>query len=107
MATVLTDKMRAALRIANTGEAITGEINDVIEACKADLAATGVETIDETDALIVRAITLFCRAEFNFNGKGEQYRQSYDLQKMSLCLDMDYNGGRVSKTDTQDAGAGA
>ena len=91
MATVLTEKMRAALRIANTGEAITGEINDVIEACKADLAATGVETIDETD----------------FNGKGEQYRQSYDLQKMSLCLDMDYNGGRVSETDTQDAGAGA
>lgn len=106
MATTLTEKMRATLRISNTGEAITAEINDVIEACKADLAAVGVEKINETDALIVRAITLFCRAEFNFNGKGEQYRQSYDLQKMSLSLDMDYNGGRVSETDTTNDGAG-
>lgn len=106
MATTLTEKMRAALRISNTGEAITAEINDVIEACKADLAAVGVETIDETDALIIRAITLFCRAEFNFNGKGDQYRESYDLQKMSLSLDMDYNGGRVSETDTTNDGAG-
>ena len=106
MATTLTEKMRVALRISNTGKAITAEINDVIEACKADLAAVGVETIDETDALIVRAVTLFCRAEFNFNGKGDQYRQSYDLQKMSLSLDMDYNGGRVSETDTTNDGAG-
>ena len=45
MTTTLTEKMRAALRITNNGEAITAEINDVIEACKADLAAVGVETI--------------------------------------------------------------
>lgn len=103
MATTLTEKMRDALRITSKGTAITEDINDSIEACKLDLAAVGVNSIDETDALIIRAIKLFCRAEFNFNGKSEQYRQSYELQKMSLSLDSDYNV-KVSETDTETTG---
>lgn len=99
MATALTDKMRAALRISSTSEAITTDINDTIEACKLDLKAVGVKRIDEADALIIRAVKLFCRAEFNFNGKGEDYRKSYELQKMSLSLDGDYN--TVTETDTE------
>lgn len=100
--TTLTDKVRDALRISSKSAAITTDINDSIEACKLDLAAAGVKNIKETDALIIRAIKLFCRAEFNFNGKTEQYRQSYELQKMSLSLDSDYN--TVSETDTAAAG---
>ncbi len=99
--TTLTEKVRDALRISSKGTAITEDINDSIEACKKDLAAVGVKRIEEDDALIVRAIKLFCRAEFNFNGKAEQYRQSYELQKMSLSLDSDYNtAAAVSETDT-------
>ena len=82
---------RNALRISNTGEAITAEITNSITACLLDLKAQGVAKLDQTDGLIIRAVTLFCRSEFNFNGKAEQYRQSYDLQKMSLALDIDYN----------------
>lgn len=89
--TTLTEKMRAALRITNKGELITEDIVDTINACKADLKAVGVKNINEEDALIIRAIKLYCRAEFNFNGKGEQYRESYNLQKMSLSLDSEYN----------------
>lgn len=95
----ITDKMRDALRISSKSEAITDEINDSIQACKLDLKAIGVKNIKDEDALIIRAIKLYCRAEFNFNGKGEQYRESYDLQKMSLSLDSDYNMA-VSKLDT-------
>ena len=101
MATTLTEQMRGSLRISSKNEAITTEINDTIEACKLDLKAAGVVNIDETDALIVRAIRLYCRADFNFNVKGEQYRQSYDLQKMSLSLDGDYNAAEVAETDTK------
>lgn len=99
--TTLTNKIRYALRISSTSAAITTDINDSIEACKLDLAAVGVKNIDESDALIIRAIKLFCRAEFNFNSKAEQYRQSYELQKMSLSLDSDYNTITVSETDTE------
>ena len=101
MATMLIEQMRAALRISSTSEAITEEIRDTIEACKLDLRAAGVVRIDETDALIARAIRLYCRADFNFNGKGAEYRQSYDAQKMSLSLDGDYNVA-VSESDTEE-----
>lgn len=62
--TTLTEKMRAALRISSTSEKITEEINDCIAACKADMKNDGVKVIKETDGLIIRAITLYCKAEF-------------------------------------------
>lgn len=91
MATTLIDTMRTAVRISSKAEAISEEIEGTIEACKLDLKAAGVVNIDESDALIVRAIRLYCRADFNYNGKGQEYREAYDLQKMSLSLDSDYN----------------
>lgn len=89
--TELTQKVRNALRISNTSEAITAEINDTIEACLQDLSAQGVVKLDQDDALIIRAVKLYARSEFNYNGKAEQFRNSYDMQKMSLALDIDYN----------------
>lgn len=100
-ATTLTEKMRAALRISSTNAKITEEINDCIAACKADLANDGVKTIDETDGLIIRAITLYCKAEFGYNDKAEKFRQSYDTLKMRLALSQEYNTPQVSETDTE------
>lgn len=75
-ATTLTEKMRAALRISSTSEKITEEINDCIAACKADLANDGVKRIDEKDGLIIRAVTLYCKAEFGI------YKQCGKIQKL-------------------------
>ena len=72
-ATTLTEKMRAALRISSTSEKITEEINDCIAACKMDLQDVGVKKLEETDALIIRAITLYCKAEFGYSDKSEQF----------------------------------
>lgn len=99
-ATTLTEKVRAALRISSTGEKITTEITDCIAACKADLKNDGVKVIDETDALVIRAVTLYCKAEFGYNDKAEKFRQSYDTLKMRLALSQEYNGAAVSETDT-------
>lgn len=87
----LITKARNALRISNTSEAITAEITDSVTACLADLSAQGIVNIDQTDALIIRAVTLYCRSDFNYNGKAAEFRNSYDMQKMSLALDTDYN----------------
>ena len=103
MATTLTEKMRKAVRISNTSEAITDEINDTIEACKKDMESVGIINIDEKDALIVRAIKLYCRAEFNYSGVGEKYRESYELQKMSLCMDMDYITEKQADTSSDES----
>lgn len=50
------------------------------------------ELIQHTDyALIIRAVTLFVKAEFNYQNAADRYRQSYEALKMSLCLAGDYN----------------
>ncbi len=99
MATILTEKMRAALRISSTADAITTEIEDVIEACKADLAKMGIKKISETDPLIVRAITLYSKSEFGFGDKAEQFRRSYDTLKSELSLDVDYITAEIEVSD--------
>ena len=105
--TTLTEKMRAALRISSTSEKITEEINDCIAACKADMKNDGVKVIRETDGLIIRAITLYCKAEFGFNNAAEQFRKSYDALKMRLSLSAEYNTApQVSETDTNSTESG-
>ena len=103
MATVLTDKIRDALRISSQAEAITTEINDCIEACKRDLQQVGVVNLDESDALIIRAITIYCKAEFGYSEKAQQFRQSYDSLKLALSLMEEYTA--VKETETEQEGA--
>lgn len=98
--TTLTEKMRAALRISSTSDRITEEINDCIAACKKDLQDVGVKRLDETDALIVRAITLYVKAEFGFNNNAEKFHDSYESLKIHLSMSSEYN--TVSETDTRE-----
>lgn len=105
MATVLVDKMRDALRISSNAEAITNEITDCIEACKRDLQQVGVVNLDESDALIVRAITIYCKAEFGYSEKAPQFRQSYDSLKLALSLMEDYTTEPEKKPEPEQEGA--
>ena len=99
--TTLTEKMRAALRISSTSAKITEEIEDCIAACKADLNNDGVKRVDENDALIIRAITLYCKAEFGYQNNAEKFRNSYDILKMRLSMSKEYNTvPDMSETDT-------
>jgi len=103
MATILTEKMRNAIRISCKAEPITEEINDCIEACKRELQEAGVVNLDETDALIVHTIKCYCKAEFGYSEKAQQFRQSYDNLKAALSLMEDYI--TVKKTETEQEGA--
>lgn len=104
MATKLTETIRAALRISSQAEPITAEINDCIEACKRDLQQVGVNNLDESDALIKRAITIYCKAEFGFSEKAQQFRQSYDSLKVALSLMEEYQKApeQNDQEETQD-----
>lgn len=104
MATKLTETIRAALRISSKAEPITAEINDCIEACKRDLQQVGVNNLDESDALIKRAITIYCKAEFGFSEKAQQFRQSYDSLKVALSLMEEYQKTpeQTDQEETQD-----
>lgn len=83
------EKIRLALRIKN--ESFNSEIAGLIEAAKADLKLSGVNKISDTDALIIRAVTLYCKAHFGLNnGDSEKYQKAYDSLKNHLCLSTEY-----------------
>ncbi|SHF16424.1 head-tail connector protein [Caloramator proteoclasticus] len=88
---MLLDKIKIALRI--DGNDLDEEILDLIYAAKADLKLSGVlETkIVDTDPLIIRAITTYCKANSSSdNNEAERYQKSYEMIKNHLTLSQEY-----------------
>lgn len=84
------EKVKKALRISH--DQLDDELLDLIEACKMDLSISGITVIDETDSLIIRAVTLYCKAHFGLlNPDSVKYEQSYVSLKIHLSLCGDYN----------------
>ena len=84
------EKVKLALRIKNNK--LDDDITDLIDACKIDLSISGVKKIDETDALVIQAVKLYCTANFGLDNKdSEKYQKSYDMLKNSMALCGDYN----------------
>ena len=89
----LLDDVKLALRISPDTTAYDGEVQDLIEAAKADLRLSGVDPakLDELDPLIKRAIVTYCKAHFGFdNPDAERLQRAYDMLKAHLTLSQDY-----------------
>lgn len=83
-------KVKKALRI--THDALDDEIQDLIDAALVDLNISGVENIIKTDPLIIRAVTIYCKAHIGLsNTDSEKYELSYRMLKTHLALCEDYN----------------
>lgn len=84
--------IKDSLRI--TGEDLNAEIEDLIEAAKADLILSGVleSKIAETDPLIKRAIVVYCKANFGYEDPkiSERFQESYISLKHHLTLSAEY-----------------
>ena len=83
MAETILEKVKTSLRISmNTFD---DELTDLIEAAKLDLGIAGVRNADleqgvtPTDALIIRAIVIYCKLYF-----------AYDEQKAQLSMATGY-----------------
>lgn len=88
------DDVKVALRIAATTTDFDGEINDLISAAIDDLKLAGVaaDKAIDTDPLIKRAITTYCKAYFGYdNPDASRFWRSYESLKMHLTLSADYN----------------
>lgn len=81
--------IKLALRIVSP--LFDAEILALINACKADLLVAGVGLIDESDALIQRAVVLYCKAHFGYNEESEKFDRAYEFLKKALCLSGDYS----------------
>lgn len=82
------DKIKLALRI--TTAAFDTEIEDLISAALADLGLAGVAKLDETDPLILRAVTTYCRANFGSPDDYDRLKAAYDEQKAQLQVATGY-----------------
>ena len=85
----LLEDVKTNLRISTS--ALNGDIQGDIDAALLDLHNAGVMAIGSDDPLIIKAVKLYCRAQNDFMGKGEQYSRAYEALKIALCLSGDYN----------------
>ena len=77
-------KVKTGLRLKEIDEAMREELEDLIEAAKLDLGIAGVENVDITDPLIIRAIVTFCKFSFGLPEDYDRLKASYDEQKAQL-----------------------
>lgn len=81
------NKVKTSLRITTTE--LDDELNDIIEACKADLKLAGINNIRESDPLIIRAVIIYAKANFSFSADNNKFQQIYDALKCSLRMAVD------------------
>jgi hypothetical protein len=87
----LLDDIKPQLRISANNTDFDGEITDLINGAKVDLQQAGLYSIDETDALIKRAIILYCKANFGYdNPEAARFQECYEMLKNHLSLSSDY-----------------
>lgn len=82
-------KLRAALRITHSN--FDGDIQGNIDACLLDLKRVGIPNPNQDDALIYKAVELYCKWQYDFGGKGDKFEQAYKSLSMGLALCGDYN----------------
>lgn len=92
MATTLLETVKKALRITHSG-LDEAEIVPLIEAAKKELEIAGVTQINEGDPLIIRAVTVYCKANFGYdNPDSEKFQSSFNSLKNTITQVGEYNG---------------
>lgn len=87
----LIDDVKQVLRVST--DSLDTEIQDLIETAKAEMILSGVDSdkIVDTDALIKRCVSLYCKANFGIgNEDSEKYQMSYEGLLKHLCVSTDY-----------------
>lgn len=82
------DSVKLALRISTA--AFDAELNTLIQAALMDMGVAGVTESDETNALILRAVITYCKANFGEPDEYDRLKRSYDEQKAQLVTATGY-----------------
>lgn len=81
-------KIKLSMRIIT--DLFDAEINNLIDAAMLDLGIAGVTNTALTDALVLRAVTTYCRMHFGEPDQYERLKASYDEQKAQLRTATNY-----------------
>lgn len=82
------ESVKLALRISTA--AFDAELNTLIQAALMDMGVAGVTESDETNALILRAVITYCKANFGEPDEYDRLKRSYDEQKAQLVTATGY-----------------
>jgi len=94
------ESIKNSLRIDGTD--LDVEVQDLIEAAVLDLSIAGVDPVKlaTPDALLKRAITVYCKANFGYDDPrvAERFEASYLSLKQHLTLSGEYMAGDASES---------
>lgn len=76
--------MRKRLRISH--DKTDDEIKDNIKAARLDMSRAGVSD-SKDNSLTDKAIELYCKAQFDYCGKGDQFQKNYEKLRDGLSLE--------------------
>lgn len=81
------EEIRKKMRISHAK--MDNDINDNIKAARLDMSRAGINE-SKDDALTDKAIELYCKAQFDYLGKGEQFQKNYEKLRDSMTLTEKY-----------------
>lgn len=86
---ITVEDIRKSMRISHTS--LDSDIQRNMDACLLDMKRVGINIVEnEQDALIGKAMEIYCKADFDYQNKGEQFRKSYESLRDALSLCGDY-----------------
>lgn len=80
-------EVRKKLRISHNQ--LDDDIQDDIDAALLDMDRVGIDTVNP-DKLVDKAVELYCKAQFNYLGKGEQFQKNYEELRNALSVSAKY-----------------
>ena len=94
---MLLTKAKEVLRLSST--VTDTEVTDLIKSAILDLRRLGVivpqtvtpSSTEDVDALLERAILLYCKANYGYNSDSDKFREAYEHLASALSLCSDYN----------------
>lgn len=89
--TAAAETIRSRLRLRH--DKLDDEIKENIETCLLLLEGVGIRKLDLSDRLILKACELYCKWQFDYDGKGERFEQAYSGLRDFLSLGGDYTAG--------------
>lgn len=94
----LLEHIKSVNRITTDDLGIVSELQELIESAKMDLSMSGIRgeaLVSPYDPIIVRAISLYTKANFGFdNPDSDKLMNSYRSLEVHLAISSEYGGGK-------------
>lgn len=87
---VTAEQIRKKMRISHTH--MDDDIADNIVAARIDMIRVGIDP-DADDGLVDKALELYCKAQFDYLGKGEQFLKHYESLRDAMSMAEKYREG--------------